>query len=174
MNTASETNETNAEPLFRKVDRRYIILSRITGLIVAALMSTGLFIGTLIYWFVQEFNWISWTIGAAALTGIVFLFVLAIFWPNLDYNNLRWRLGDIGLEIHRGVLWRHQISVPVARVQHADVAQGPLQRHFGLGTLIVHTAGTQNSSVELDGLNHDLAVRLRDEIVKQKESVDVV
>jgi len=167
----AELNETSIETSFQHVDRRYVMLHRITGLIVAIVVSCGMFVGNLIYWVTQQFNWIA---AAAALTVVILLVLLAVIWPAFAYRRLRWRLGEMGLEIHRGVLWRHQISVPVARVQHADVAQGPLQRYFDLGTLIVHTAGTQNSSVELDGLTHELAVQLRDQIVKQKVAGDVV
>ena len=148
--------------------------SRLTGLIFVTILSAGLSVGVLIYFLTQPLSWISWLILGSALASILGMFILAIVWPAISYRCLRWRVGETGLEIHRGVLWRHQISVPVARVQHADVSQGPLQRQFELGTLIVHTAGTQNASVELDGLAHAFAVQLRDEIVKQKELVDVV
>ena len=67
-----------------------------------------------------------------------------------------------------------QITVPLGRVQHADVSQGPIQRSFGLGTLIIHTAGTQNSSVVLSGLSQTTAIELRDQIISQKRGNDVV
>ena len=51
--------------------------------------------------------------------------------------------GEDEIEIRRGRLVRVRTIVPFGRVQHIDVAQGPIQRPFGLGTLILHTAGTQ-------------------------------
>ena len=45
---------------------------------------------------------------------------------------------------------------------------------FGLGTLIVHTAGTQNASVMLAGLEYTTAMWLRDRVVRQRKTVDVV
>ena len=174
MNTNSETTDPQNQNPFRQVDRRYITLSRLTGLIAATVFSGALLVGGSVYFLTQDLNWISWVVAGLAIASTLFLFTMAIIWPALSYRRLRWRLSETGLEIHRGVLWRHQISIPVARVQHADVAQGPLQRQFGLGTLIVHTAGTQNSSIELDGLKHEFAVQLRNEIVKQKEQADVV
>ena len=65
-------------------------------------------------------------------------------------------------------------AVPWARVQHADVSQGPIQRMYGVGTLTIHTAGTSNSSVNLAGLSHELAISLRDKIIRQRASGDVV
>lgn len=98
----------------------------------------------------------------------------AFVWPSLAYRHASWRLDSEGLEIRRGVLWRHQITIPVGRVQHADVSQGPIQRFFDIGTLTVHTAGTQNASVELDGLTHSIAIEIRDQLVRQRRHQNVV
>ena len=50
-------------------------------------------------------------------------------------------------------------------MQHTDVSQGPLERRFGLATLVVHTAGTAHASVELPGLQHAVAIEVRDFLV---------
>ena len=59
---------------------------------------------------------------------------------------------------------RIRTVVPFGRVQHIDVAQGPIERSFGLATLILHTAGTRGASVPLPGLLFDEAERMRDRI----------
>ncbi|MCD9006992.1 PH domain-containing protein [Luteimonas sp. XNQY3] len=74
----------------------------------------------------------------------------------------RWRLDDDGFGVRRGHLWRSDTRVPGNRVQHLDVRRGPLERAFGLATLIVHTAGTRNSALSLSGLDFEEAERLRD------------
>lgn len=74
----------------------------------------------------------------------------------------RWRLDDDGFGVRRGHMWRSDTRVPGNRVQHLDVRRGPLERAFGLATLIVHTAGTRNSALALTGLDHAQAERLRD------------
>lgn len=74
----------------------------------------------------------------------------------------RWRLDDDGFGIRRGHMWRSDTRVPGSRVQHLDIRRGPLERAFGLSTLIVHTAGTRNSAVSVSGLDHAEAERLRD------------
>ena len=120
-------------------------------------------------------------LGWLAITGVLLGWLTLIgllvfgahFWPAIKYRNTSWRLSEVGVEIHRGVWWKHRIAIPVARLQHVDVSQGPVQRMFGLGTLTVHTAGTKNSSVVLDGLEHDTAMNLRDQLIAQKEALDV-
>jgi membrane protein YdbS with pleckstrin-like domain len=69
-----------------------------------------------------------------------------------------------GLRIRRGVFWRKVIWIPITRVQHTDVSQGPVQRKLGLGTLTIHTAGTAGASISLAGLEHGIASRLSDHL----------
>ena len=72
--------------------------------------------------------------------------------PGRIYRRWGYDMGDEQLRVLRGFLWRTDTIVPFNRIQHIEVAQGPLQRLFGLSTLIVHTAGTHNSIVALPGL----------------------
>ncbi|GAA3718661.1 hypothetical protein GCM10022268_28690 [Sphingomonas cynarae] len=54
--------------------------------------------------------------------------------------------------------------VPLSRVQHIDVSQGPVERAFGVARLILHTAGTSHAVVVLPGLSRVKAEELRDSI----------
>lgn len=78
----------------------------------------------------------------------------------------RWGWAFTGTELHvaSGWLTRSHTIVPAARVQHIDVAQGPLERAFGVATLVLHTAGTSNSQVSLPGISRQTADEIRDAI----------
>ncbi len=159
---------------FRSLDPNYIQVERISRLILAGIITVGFLVGLSSLWLNIGLNWIWFTTLGGIVLLLAGLLYFAIFWPARIYRHAKWRLDEEGLEIHGGVLWQHRISVPMGRVQHADVSQGPLQRMFDIGKLTVNTAGTQNSSVELDGLTHSLALELRDRIVNQRKSTDVV
>ncbi|MEM9412715.1 MAG: PH domain-containing protein [Planctomycetota bacterium] len=178
MTTEPTAVEITTDPIqespFQNIDSRQIIVSRIASLIFSGIVSIGILIGILVFWFNLGVGWQWGLIAAAGALLILFLLITSLVWPNWEYQATHWRLTNLGLEIHRGVFWKHRISVPFARVQHADVSQGPLQRQFDLGKLTVHTAGTQNASVELEGISHEQAIRLRDEIVSQRKAADVV
>lgn len=73
-------------------------------------------------------------------------------------------LGTDRLRVARGLWFRSDTVVPFGRVQHIDVTQGPLERAFGLSTLVVHTAGTHNASVSLPGLTAADAATMRETI----------
>jgi len=68
------------------------------------------------------------------------------------------------LHIRHGLLIRMRTVVPFGRVQHIDVAHGPIERGFGLATLILHTAGTRGAAVSLPGLPQPEAEAMRDRI----------
>jgi membrane protein YdbS with pleckstrin-like domain len=112
-------------------------------------------------------DWLKALLGGAWLVLAVLLAWWSQRWPPLEHRHAAWSVDATGLSIRRGVWWRHVIRVPRSRVQHIDVTQGPLERRHGLGTLVVHTAGTEHAQVPLRGLDHALALRLRDHLLPQ-------
>ncbi len=98
--------------------------------------------------------------GSALLMSILHFVVL----PNLRYRFWRYELRTEELALTRGIWTRVHTIVPLRRIQHLDVSQDVIERHFGLGRLIVHTAGSQSSDVVLPGLHFDEAERLRSEV----------
>ncbi len=94
------------------------------------------------------------------------LFAWGLYWPGVRYRYAWYRVAKRGLWIRRGVVWRSEISVPRSRVQHTDVSQGPIDRRFGLATLVLHTAGTQHAAVSLGGLSHTAALAIRDYLIE--------
>jgi uncharacterized protein len=78
----------------------------------------------------------------------------------------RWGYARQGDELHvkHGVVTHTETSVSFHRVQHIDVAQGPLERMCGVTRLVLNTAGTAHSQISLPGLTRETAEALRDEI----------
>jgi membrane protein YdbS with pleckstrin-like domain len=91
-------------------------------------------------------------------------------WPAISYRFSTYRIDDAGIQIRRGVYFRTVTSVPRSRVQHTDVSQGPIERRFGLGTLVIYTAGTAHSKVSLSGLDFDVARRIRTHLLPDAQS----
>jgi len=101
------------------------------------------------------------------LAGLAVTF--AYRFPAARHRHLRYLVDPDGLRIQRGVFWRKTIWIPITRVQHTDVSQGPLQRKYELATLTVHTAGTEGASIPLSGLEHGVATRLSDHLRPARE-----
>ena len=145
------------------LDPRFLELSRISAFISAGVLSLLALVGGSIAIFSSPVRW-PWVLGLW-LGFSLLLGVRAWLWPALSYRHTSYRLSARGLVIRRGVLWRSVAHVPRSRVQHTDVSQGPLERYFGLGTLTVHTAGTQFAAVSLHGLAHETAEQIRDVLI---------
>ena len=94
------------------------------------------------------------------LIGIISLVMV----PQRIYRRLGYRLGERLLQVVRGWMFHTDTMVPFVRVQHIDVTQGPVEKLFGVATLVVHTAGTHNSIVTVPGLALDRAAEIRDVI----------
>ncbi len=84
--------------------------------------------------------------------------------PLRRYHARGYELGDDRLRVVRGLLFHSDTVVPFGRVQHIDVHQGPIERGYGLATLVLHTAGNHNASVSLPGLARDDAMAMREAI----------
>ncbi len=157
------------------LDPAFISIERISGWIFAGVVLFAGLVAMVVVAF--SFGLLSVVTGICLLAYVLFGSLLA--WttqvlPKKAYERASWCLTPSGLEIRRGIWWRSQISVPLARVQHTDVHQGPLMRRYGLAKLIVHTAGTENSAVELNGLSFATAQRLRDALVENRGEIDGV
>lgn len=99
-------------------------------------------------------------LGPVALLCALFVWRL----PRRRYAYKGFDMGTDRLRVVRGYWWRSDAVVPFGRVQHLDVQQGPLERIYGLATLILHTAGTHNASVPLAGLLREDAEEMRETI----------
>lgn len=57
-----------------------------------------------------------------------------------------------GLVLRSGVWWRSESWVPIARLQHLDLQQSPLERLWGMARLELHTAGQHDHKTAVQGL----------------------
>ena len=102
--------------------------------------------------------------GALAAVGWVLALTGIVVTPQRQWVRWGYALDGEALRVVRGFLFFTDTVVPLVRVQHIDVGQGPIERLFGIGHLIVHTAGTHNSIVVLPGLAPADAEAMRDAI----------
>jgi len=102
--------------------------------------------------------------GAFLVPVLLLALYLIIRTPLRRYQARGYQMGADRLRVVRGLIFRSDTVVPFGRVQHIDVHQGPLERGYGLATLVLHTAGNHNASVSLPGLGHDDAMAMREDI----------
>ena len=102
---------------------------------------------------------------AYVLLPVLFLLIYpALVGPVRNYHSWGYRMDEEELRLVHGVLTNVETLVPLKRVQHLDISQGPLERAFGVCRLVLHTAGTAHSQVVLPGLTRETAEAMRSEI----------
>lgn len=99
--------------------------------------------------------------GAILAPVLAFAAFILVFLPQRRWRRWGYAHADEQLRVARGWMFRTDTIVPFRRIQHIDVAQGPIERLFALASLTVHTAGTHNSIVTLPGLTRSDAEALR-------------
>ena len=108
----------------------------------------------------------------AVLAVLLSLFGLMLLWqlvaPPLAFRRWRFRIDEDLLVARYGIIFHEEKAIPVSRLQHVDLTRGPIERMFGLATLVVHTAGTEAASFRLPGLAAARAAELRDLILEAR------
>jgi len=155
-----------ADGVERSLDPRSITVRRIVGAITTAAIGGVTLIALVVRLIASRptrgdvvLLLLAWVALVAAIA------VLSWLWPPLSFRHAFWRIDASTMRIRRGVAWRSVVSIPRSRVQHTDVRQGPVERAFGLATLVVHTAGTEHASIGLSGVAHETALAIRDHLI---------
>lgn len=111
--------------------------------------------------------------GALTLPLLVPILYIVLLSPGRRFRAWGYGIDGEELQVRRGVWTRVHTVVPLDRIQHLDVSQGPIERTFGVCRLIVHTAGTLHSQVTVPGLSRPVAESMRDEIrarIREREA----
>jgi membrane protein YdbS with pleckstrin-like domain len=101
--------------------------------------------------------------SGATLLGLRLAWVIVS--PPLAYRRWRFAVADPLMLVRYGIIFHGERAIPISRLQHVDLLRGPVERLFGLATLIVHTAGTEDTSFRLPGLAPATAQALRDQLL---------
>lgn len=162
INLAAEAQPSRPE--FRTLDARVITLWRVIGLIGCSALLLVLLAGALFGVFAEPAlgPWIL--LGWLGLVAVCAL--LVYFRPPRLYRAWGYRIDDKVLETRSGLMFRVNRLLPLTRLQHVDLHSGPLERSFGLASLVLHTAGTHDASIRIPGLDAGDARRLRDHLVE--------
>lgn len=159
MSTAA-AGEAPADERWRGVERGLLRMRR--TLLVAVLVPLAAALGLVLG--LTAGPW--WAVPA-----VVPLAAAVWGWRALARNWASWRYAERAddLLISRGVVWRELTVVPYGRMQLVEVTSGPLERHFGLARVQLHTAAA-TTDAHIPGLAPEEAERLRDRLTELGEA----
>ena len=154
-----------AEPKER-LDSRAKSLWRITGTLQALPILAGGVFGTYVLLRAGVPGYLSLlpVLGTAALAVL-----LVVVLPPLLWRRWRYEIRPLEVDLQRGLVRITRTLVPMARVQHVDTRRGPLQRRFGLSTVVFYTAAGPN---EIPQLANETAADVRDRIAELTREAD--
>ncbi|MFI8093056.1 PH domain-containing protein [Streptomyces sp. NPDC086080] len=155
-----EPTGAEGEPVWIALPPRLLRMRRLLLVVWLGLLTlaTGLLLGLL--------AGPGWAAFAALPLG-----VLVWGWVLLERNWRSWRYAERAddLLLSRGVLWRQETVVPYGRMQLVEVTSGPVERHFGLASVQLHTAAAATDAT-IPGLDPAEAERLRDRLTELGEA----
>jgi uncharacterized protein len=149
-----------------RLDPRAITLWRITGALnmLPLLVGAGFAALALSRSGVSRFFEVLPVLAVLVLAGVV----VGVM-PGLRWRRWRYEIRPDEVDLQRGIFWISRTLVPLARIQHVDTRQGPLQRRFGLSTVVLYTAAGPNQIPEL---STPVAERARDRIAELTREQD--
>lgn len=159
--TAVESLATAAD--FQPLDPRVVGLWRVTGAIAFGVLLLGMLLGVVI---VQISRPELGPLMICAWIALALLCSWLIYWrPPRLYRSWGYRIDGKVIETRSGLLFQITRLLPLSRLQHVDLQRGPIERGFGLASLVLHTAGTHEAHITIPGLDVAEAERLRDHLV---------
>lgn len=152
------------------VDRAYLTSLRI-GLSISH--GLGITVAVLFIWLLPSPAHFAPALMAAVLF-CSFLW-LCFVWAPRSTKRMRYLLREQDINLQRGFLFWKMVSVSSNRIQHLEVRQGPVERRFGLSTLVIYTAGTHGSDLKIPGLTLAKAQQLKSQLLNNinAEEADV-
>jgi len=93
----------------------------------------------------------------------------ALAMPTYRYRVHRWESTSTAVYTQTGWLARERRIAPMSRVQTVDLQQTAVGRLFGLANVTVTTASAAGP-LRIEGLDHDVAARLVDELTRRTEA----
>ena len=167
--TDQSDNRQPAPQPDQRLDPRAIRVWQIGELIGwgVTLLMAALVIGALDRWTGINRLWLG--IAAAVLLALALLNIIWI--PHLRWRRWAYRVGDVEVDLERGWWTITRTRIPMARIQHVDMRRSPLQRRYGLASVILYTAA---GASEIPALADPVASSVRDRIAMLANTRDDV
>lgn len=109
-------------------------------------------------------------IGIVGICIGIFVIVLLVSWPRLEFPHRGYALREMDIAQKHGLVTRYVATAPFSRVQHVAVSQGILDRMLSLATLQIYTAGGVSS---IKGFHVDNAHAIREHILDRVAQINL-
>ena len=84
-----------------------------------------------------------WALIPGALQSVYLIFIH----PELEYKQWLYKITEQYVDYTHGIFFTKRTIIPISRIQHLDIRQGPIQKQFSLSNIIIFTAGQSHEIV---------------------------
>ena len=161
-NISSEQLPTIENVVFEPLERNYLKVSRIAFMISGTIV---LIVGIAMFYFIKKIQ-----VPLAIYTSAgVFILLSIIGWlsNNISFKHSGYALRERDILFRRGWLIRKMRAVPLKRIQHVSVQSGPIERKFGLSSISIYTAGSEEADFTINGITEQRAQQIKEWISTQ-------
>ena len=153
--------------VLKRLDRRVLRLWYIRAAILS-LALIGVFVSAVIILGAAE---ASATVTLAVLIGIgipdLLLLGLTLALPALRFKMYAWGYDEKRITVKQGVIFRHNVVIPICQIQDLHRTEGPIMMMLGLSDVTISTAG---SNFDISTLTKDEAEKLVCELEEKLEA----
>lgn len=150
------------------IDPAYLKAVRIKVSIVHAISVT---LATSFAWLLPvPASYICFALIALLLCSFLWLFFL---WAPKICARMRYLVREQDVSLQKGFMFWKLASVSFNRIQHLEVGQGPIERAYGIATLVIFTAGTLGSNLQIPGLTLTTAQQLKAQLLDNINAEEV-
>jgi len=122
--------------------------------IVSIIIDIALFVGLVvasIALIMEDLWWVLIPLIPIVLVIMILPDIIGYVAIHLRYDTTWYVMTDRSLRIRRGIFAIRETTITFENVQNIKAEQGPVERYFGIGTLIVETAGSGGGTTQGSG-----------------------
>lgn len=163
---------------FKNVDKKAVKSWR-TARVITFLIFLAIFIG--VRMFIK--NWDkTFVLVATIIQGVILLLLAlnAFLYPKIEYRQWKYKITEDKIEFYHGIFFVQHTIIPMLRIQHITVNQGPINKLYKVATVSISTAGGVFGLVGLpketadeicDYINNRVIKKLKDKVIEEKEEM---
>lgn len=156
-----------AKVVLEPIEKAYKKVLYINWAIAYAIL---LLTASLLFIFIKSMQ-IGWLIAAVALV-IIILMAITIASIEIGFKNKAWALREKDIIFKKGWLFQSTHIIPFIKVQHCVMHSGPISRRYGLASIKLMTAASQNIDISINGLKQATAEQLKVFIMEKIEGYE--
>ncbi|MBV7440081.1 PH domain-containing protein [Weeksellaceae bacterium TAE3-ERU29] len=134
---------------YERIEKKYIYVKWLNLVITYLIVFIGIIIGAIVTDFPLLYSFLSiigWTIICGSW----------IIYSKKEIQKRKYAITENFIIYYSGLFLETTEIVPLTRVQHTSLDQGWISKKFGLGSLVVYTAGN-DETLAINGLKYETA-----------------